>query len=422
MPKTNNTPSRRSFLATGAAATAATVFAPSVHAAGSDTLKIGIVGTGGRGKGAIRDIMIADKNAKLVAMCDIFPDFLESAHAAVKKAYGDRVDVPTERMYTGFDGYKQLIDNSGCDIVFLTTPPGFRPQQLAYAVEKGKHVFAEKPMAVDAPGVRSVIESARKAKEKNLMCASGYCYRYEVAKQETVKRIHDGMIGDVVNIQATYNTGPIWYRDVGSDWDEMKIQVRNWYYYSWLSGDFIVEQHCHNLDKAMWVLKDELPIAATGLGGRQVRTEAKYGNVYDHFSTIFEYKDGKRVFSYCRQMAKCNGEVSDIVFGTKGIAKLMPHTITAHGGWKWAYDGIDTDMYVQEHKAFVAALKEGKPINDMENAAKSSLMGILGREACYTGQRITWDDMMKSTAVLAPPKLEWGPAPVQGVPMPGKKA
>jgi myo-inositol 2-dehydrogenase / D-chiro-inositol 1-dehydrogenase len=419
MPKSTLTPTRRAFLA-ASAATAATIASPTVHAAGSDVLKVGIVGTGGRGKGAIRDIMLADKNVKLVGMCDIFPDFLESAYKAVKQSYGDRVDVPEDRKYTGFDGYKQLIDNSGCDIVFLTTPPGFRPQQLAYAVEKGKHVFAEKPMAVDAPGVRSVIESAKKAKEKNLMCASGYCYRYEFAKRETVKRIHDGMIGDVQNIQATYNTGPIWYREVGPDWDQMKVQVRNWYYYSWLSGDFIVEQHCHNLDKAMWVLKDELPIAATGLGGRQVRTDPKYGNIYDHFSTIFEYANGQRVYSYCRQMPNCFGEVSDIIFGTKGIAKLMKHTITAKGGAKWTYDGEEVDMYVQEHKDFVAALRAGKPINDMENAAKSSLMGILGREACYTGQRIQWSDMLASTATLAPPALEWGPSPVQTVPMPGK--
>jgi predicted dehydrogenase len=412
-------PSRRTFLTTTAATAAATLAAPAVHAAGSDTIKIGIVGTGGRGKGAVGDAMKADKNIRLVAACDIFPDFLATAMEQFKKSkFADRVDVPTERQYTGFDGYKQLIDDGGCDVVFLCTPPGFRPMQLAYAVEKGKHVFAEKPMAVDAPGVRSVIESAKKAKEKNLLCASGYCFRYEKAKQETVKRIHGGAIGDIVNIQATYNTGPIWYREVGSDWDEMKVQVRNWYYYTWLSGDFIVEQHCHNLDKAMWVLKDELPIAATGLGGRQVRTDPKYGNVFDHFSTIFEYANGQRVFSYCRQMAKCHGEISDIVFGTKGIAKLMPHTITA-GGATWAYEGADTDMYAEEHKAFYASLRSGTPINDMENAAKSSLMGILGREACYTGKRILWKDLLASNVSLAPKNYAWGPNPVPGVPKPG---
>jgi myo-inositol 2-dehydrogenase/D-chiro-inositol 1-dehydrogenase len=411
-------PNRRSFLATTAAATAATL-APAVHAAGNESLKIALIGAGGRGKGAVRDAMIADKNTKLVAICDIFEDFLGTAHDALTKQFKNRVDVPKERLFSGFEGYKQLIDTVDCDIVFLCTPPGFRPMHLAYAVDKGKHVFAEKPMAVDAPGVRSVIESAKKAKAKNLLCASGYCFRYEFAKRETVKRIHDGMIGDVMNIQATYNTGPIWYRDVKPDWDEMRVQVRNWYYYSWLSGDFIVEQHCHNLDKAMWVLKDELPIAATGLGGRQVRTDPKYGNIFDHFSTIFEYANGQRVFSYCRQMPKCHGEISDIVFGTKGIAKLMGHSISAASGAKWRYEGEDTDMYVQEHKDFVASIRAGKPINDMENAAKSSLMGILGREACYTGKRIEWDAMMNSDMSLSPKQYDWGSNPVRPIPMPG---
>lgn len=414
----SESPNRRSFLATTAAATAATL-APAVHAAGNDTIKIALVGAGGRGKGAVRDAMIADKNTKLVAICDIFEDFLQTAHESLSKSFKARVDVPKERLFSGFNGYKQLIDTVDCDVVFLCTPPGFRPMHLAYAVDKGKHVFAEKPMAVDAPGVRSVIESAKKAKEKNLMCASGYCYRYEFAKRETVKRIHDGMIGDVLNIQANYNTGEIWYRDVKPDWDEMKVQIRNWYYYSWLSGDFIVEQHCHNLDKAMWVMKDELPIAASGLGGRQVRTDPKYGNIFDHFSTVFEYANGQRVFSYCRQMpGKIYKDTSDTVFGTKGIAKIMSHTISA-GGTKWAYDGEETDMYVQEHKDFYSALRAGKPINDMENAAKSSLMGILGREACYTGQRILWKDMMASTMSMSPKQYDWGSNPVRPIPMPG---
>ncbi len=419
MTKPTTNPTRRTFLTTTAAtAAAATLAAPAVHAAGSDILKIGLIGAGGRGRGAVRDAMTADPNVKLVAICDIFPDFRDNAHEALKKQFKDRVDVPQDRLYSGFDGYKELIDNSGADIVFLTTPPGFRPMHLAYAVEKGKHVFAEKPMAVDPVGVRSVMESAKKAKEKNLLCASGYCYRYEFGKRETVKRIHDGMIGDVVNIQATYNTGPIWYREVGKDWDEIKVQIRNWYYYSWLSGDFIVEQHCHNLDKAMWVLKDELPIAATGLGGRQVRTDPKYGNIFDHFATIFEYANGQRVFSYCRQMPKCAGEVSDIVFGSKGIAKLMNHTITA-GATKWTYAGNENDMYVQEHKDFIASLRAGKPINDMEIAAQSSMMGIIGREAGYSGKRLLWKDMMASTMSLAPKSYDWGPNAVPAVARPG---
>lgn len=411
-------PSRRTFLATSAV-TAAALATPAVHAAGSDVLKIGLIGCGGRGKGAVKDAFRADPNTKLVALCDIFPDFLENSYNDLKRGHGDLVDVPAERRYSGFDGYKQLIDNADVDIVFLCTPPGFRPEQLRYAVEKGKHVFAEKPMAVDAPGVRSVIESAQLAKKKNLLCASGYCYRYEPAKQETIKRIHSGMIGDLVALHVSYNTGELWHRGRKPEWSEMEYQIRNWYYYTWLSGDHLVEQACHNIDKACWVLDGQYPVAATGLGGRQVRTDPKFGNIWDHFAIVYEYANGLKVFANCRQMAQCVGDVNDHIFGTKGQAQLMSHTITSNGS-SWEYDGPMPSMYVEEHKAFIASLRAGKPINDMETAANSTLMAILGRQAAYTGRRLSWKDMLNSKEVLAPAPLEWGPAPTPAVPMPGK--
>ncbi len=416
--------SRRTFLKTStvAAATAATLTLPSsVHAAGNDTIKVGLVGCGGRGRGAATDALKADPSVKIVAMCDIFPDYLNAAHASIQEQFKDRVDVPADRRYSGFDGFKQLIDNGGCDIVLLCTPPGFRPQHLRYAVEAGKHVFAEKPLAVDAPGVRSVMESAKIAKSKNLMCASGFCYRYEFAKRETVKRIHDGQIGDVNVMHVSYNTGEIWHRGTKPDWSEMEYQIRNWYYFTWLSGDHIVEQHCHNLDKAAWVFNGEMPVAATGLGGRQVRVDPKYGNIYDHFSIVFEYADGKRLFSNCRQMPKCYGNVSDHVFGTKGTAELMSHTIKA-GGNMWEYQGKNPNMYVQEHSDFLQALKAGRPINDMEAAAQSTMMAILGREAAYTGKRLKWKDLLASKESLTPQNLAWGPNPVPGVANPGVAA
>jgi len=414
-----STPSRRAFLKTTAATAAAGLAAPAVHAGGSDVLKIGLIGCGGRGKGAAGDALKADKNVKVTALCDIFPDFLANAYADLKKAYGDRIDVPEDRRYSGFDGYKQLIDTAGVDVVFLCTPPGFRPQHLKYAVAAGKHVFAEKPMAVDAPGVRSVLESAELAKQKNLLCASGFCYRYEPAKRETVARIHNGQIGDVVAVHVSYNTGELWHRGRKPEWSEMEYQVRNWYYYTWLSGDHIVEQHCHSIDKACWVLNGQYPVAATAVGGRQVRTDPKFGNIYDHFAVVFEYAGGLKVFSNCRQMAKCDGDVNDQVFGTKGSAQLMKHTVQS-GGTTWEYDGPMPSMYVEEHKAFFASLRDGKPINDMATAARSTLMAVLGRQAAYTGKRITWKQMLESKEDLLPKELAWGPNPVPPVATPGR--
>ncbi|MGL4422949.1 MAG: Gfo/Idh/MocA family protein, partial [Gemmataceae bacterium] len=241
---------RRAFLATAAITPMAI---PAVHAAGSDILKVGLIGCGGRGKGAAGDALKADKYTKLVALCDIFPDFLANAADQLRKSWGDRAAVPSDRQYSGFNGFKELID-SDVDVVLLCTPPGFRPEHLRYAVNKGKHVFAEKPLATDPTGVRSVIDSAAIAKQKNLLCASGFCFRHEQAKIETVYRIHQGMIGDVTTMHISYNTGPLWHRGRKEEWSEMEYQIRNWYYYSWLSGDHIVEQHCHNIDKACWVL------------------------------------------------------------------------------------------------------------------------------------------------------------------------
>jgi myo-inositol 2-dehydrogenase/D-chiro-inositol 1-dehydrogenase len=416
MPKRPSSPTRRGFLATTAAASA--LAAPAVHAAGDEVIRIGLLGCGGRGKGAAGDALKADKNVKLVALCDIFPDFLENAYQDLKKGYKDRVDVPPERRFSGFDGYKQLIDS--VDLVLMATPPGFRPMHLRYAVEAGKHVFAEKPLAVDAPGIRSVLESAEIAKKKNLMCASGFCYRYEFAKRETIKRIHGGQIGDVTSMHVAYNTGPIWHRGTKTEWSEMEYQIRNWYYYSWLSGDHLVEQHCHNIDKACWVLDGKLPVSATGVGGRQQRVDAKFGNIYDHFAVVYEYAGGLKVFSNCRQWIGCPSDVSDQVFGTKGTAQLMDHRIVA-GGTTWEYpeDADNPSMYQQEHRDFFAALRSGKPINDMQSAANSTLMAILGRQAAYTGQRITWKQMAASTESLSPKEYAWGPNPVPGVPVPG---
>ncbi len=415
-------PSRRTFLQTSAAATAGGVIlgAPNVHAAGNNLLKVGLVGCGGRGGSAAINALAADKNTKLVALCDVFPDRIDKKLAELKESeYADRIDVPGERRFSGFDGYKQLIDTD-VDVVLLVSTPGFRPQHLAYAVEKGKHIFMEKPHATDATGVRSVLESVKVAEEKKLNLVSGFCYRYEPSKRETVKRIHDGQIGAVQAIHTTYLTGDLWFRGDEPKWSEMEYQLRNWYYFTWLSGDFMIEQHIHSIDKAAWVLNGELPVSAQGMGGRQTRTEKKYGNVWDHFTVVYEYASGAKVFSQCRQVSGCHSEVADHVIGTKGSAQIMAHTINGEGGlWK-ADPKKNQDMYQVEHNELFAAIRAGKVINDGEVSALSTLMGIMGREAAYTGKKVTWKEILNSKQNLQPEAYAWGLNPVPPSPTPGK--
>ena len=421
----NDPTTRRTFLkASAASAIASTALLPGAYAgAGNETLRVGLVGCGGRGSGAAREALRADPNTKLVAMCDVFMDRLNESLQGFKTAKSNRdiaprVDVPEDRRFDGFDGYKKLL-NCGVDVVLLATPPGFRPLHLRAAIVAGKHVFCEKPVAVDVPGIHSVIETAKLAKKRNLGLCSGYCWRYDKPKRETVKRIHDGMIGEVQAIHATYFAGPLWDRGTNDPFTSMTYQLRNWYYYSWLSGDFIVEQHCHNFDKANWVLKGMQPISAMGVGGRQVRTAERFGNIYDHFAVTLEFPGGVKLFSACRQMPHIPGDVNDHIFGTKGQAQLMQHTITPIGGKPWEYEGDSKSMYQVEHDELFASIRAGKPINDGETAALSSGMAIFAREAAYSGERLSWKKFMASEKSLAPKEYAWGENEVQAVPLPG---
>jgi myo-inositol 2-dehydrogenase/D-chiro-inositol 1-dehydrogenase len=414
--------SRRKFLATSAAATAAVpLLAPAVHAAGNDTLKVALVGCGGRGTGAAINALGADKNVKLVAVADVFEDRAKAGLVVVKAAFPDKVDVKPEMIFSGFDAYKAATD--AADVVVMAAPPGFRPLHFAYAVDKGKHVFMEKPHAVDAVGARSVMESAKKAKEKNLSVVSGFCYRFDKFKQEVVKRLHEGAIGDITTIYTTFLTGELWTRGTKTnDPKMMEYQLRMWYYFTWLSGDFIVEQAIHNVDKACWLMGDQLPKTAVGLGGRQVRTDPKFGNIYDHFSICYEYESGAKVFLQCRQMNNCVGDNGDEITGTKGFADLMRHSITPTGGEAWKHPGKHDfgAMYQNEHDYLFAAIRAGKPVNDAERSARSTLMAIMGREAAYTGRKISWEQMLASKQSLAPAAYDWGENPVPPVALPGK--
>jgi myo-inositol 2-dehydrogenase / D-chiro-inositol 1-dehydrogenase len=412
--------SRRHFLRASAATLAAAASVPA-HVAGNDLLRIGLIGCGGRGSGAAENAVRADKNCKLVALGDAFPDRIEKCLGVLGKSMGDRlyaekIDVPPEQRFAGFDAYKHVID--AVDVVLLATPPGFRPMHLRAAVEAGKHIFCEKPMAVDAPGVRSVIQSAELARQKKICLVSGFCYRYDPPKRETVQRLHDGAIGDVVAIQANYLTGPIWHVDRTPAMSDMEWQMRNWYYFTWLSGDHIVEQHIHNLDKAAWVLKNQYPVSAVGLGGRQVRTDPKFGHIFDHHAVVFEYESGVKLFSYCRQMDRCAPDVSDHIIGTGGSCQLMKHRID--GPHRWKYQGELPDMYQVEHDELFAGIRADKALNDGSFMADSTLMAIMGRMATYTGQKVTWKQALKSTENLMPPRLDMSASlPMPPVAKPG---
>ncbi len=407
-------PSRRSFLkvsgaVVGAAMTGALSTPRAAHAAGSDILKVGLVGCGGRGTGAAGNALTVDANTRLTALADVFPERMQTSLKGLKQQFGNQVAVTPETCFEGFDGYQKLID-SGVDVVILATPPHFRPIQLKAAIGAGKHVFCEKPVAVDGPGVRSVLATAEEAKKKNLNLVSGLCWRYHRGVKETMQRVLDGAIGDIRSIQETYLTSTLWHRGRPEGDTEMKYQVRNWYYFTWLSGDFNVEQHVHSLDKAMWIMGDKPPLQAWGLGARMVRTEQpKYGDIYDQHAVVYEFKDGPRVHSYCRQEAGCYNDTTDIFVGTKGVANILKFRIDGENPWRFEGDG--GNMYDLEHDAMFKAIRAGNAINNGVYMAQSTMLGILGRMVDYTGQRITWDQAINSKQSLSPSAYSWDATP-----------
>jgi predicted dehydrogenase len=408
-------PSRRDFLKASGAVLVGGALAPiasalpglpnlAVHSQGSGKLKIGLLGCGGRGAGAAANALAADPQTELVAVGDLFADMADNTLKALRASeVGARVTNPEAGVFIGLDAYKGVIEVS--DVVLLCTTPAFRPLHLRHCIEKGKHAFVEKPVAVDGPGLRHVLESCRMAREKKLNVVSGLCYRYERKKRATIQRIQDGAVGEIVALQCTYNTGGLWHRGRGKEWSELETQLRNWLYYAWLSGDHIAEQHIHSLDKIAWAMKDEYPVSCVASGGRANRTDPKYGNVYDHFNTVFEWKSGVRLFSSCRQWAgekpgDVSSDVSDFVFGTKGKANIQAHTIWGEQAWRWKDDGTPDDMYQNEHDALFAALRKGEVIDNGEYMCRSTLMATMGRMSAYTGQAVTAEQALQSTENL----------------------
>jgi predicted dehydrogenase len=402
------TQTRRRFLKTTTAAVA--TVAANAYAGGGDMLRVGLIGCGSRGTGAASQALKADRNVKLVAMGDAFEDRLNLSLNTLRQdqALQNKLDVRDDHKYVGFDAYRQVIAAS--DVVLLCTPPGFRPMHLAAAIEANKHVFAEKPVAVDAPGIRSVLATCAEARRKNRAVVSGLCLRYELGFKEVVRRVHDGAIGDPVTLFAHDYRGGRWARERQRDWSDMTYQMRNWYNFTWLSGDFNVEQHVHFLDVCAWLMKDEYPVKAIGMGGRQVLTGPEYGNIYDHFAITYTYANGARLISSTRQQRGCKNDLAAYVLGQRGSAELREtrrgkKVVT--GGQEWVYEGPSNDIYQTEHDELFASIRNGRPINNGEYMTKSTLLAIMGRMAAYTGQEITWEQAMNSRENLSPPSYTW---------------
>ncbi len=399
--------SRRRFLkSTGAAALGGTLafnigLPKASYAMNSETLKIGLIGCGGRGTGAANQALNADPNVVLTHMADVFDDRLSQSYNSLVELHGEKVKVDSSTKYLGYDGAKKVIE-SDVDVVILTTPPVFRPKQLEMAVAAGKHVFCEKPMAIDAPGIKRILAAAKLAKEKELSLVSGFCWRYHTPKRETFGKILNGAIGNVGSVYNTFNTGGLWLREVEENWSSMHKKMRNWIYYNYLSGDHIIEQAIHSIDMMSWAMGDVLPVRATGTGGRQSRIGKEYGNVFDHFAIEYEYKNGVKGFHFSRQQKNCSRSYGLEILGDKGHCVIdvirNKHTIT--GAKDWKYSGEGNDMYQQEHDELFASIRNSKPMNDGEWMARSNMLGIMGRMVAYTGQTITYEEALNSTEIL----------------------
>jgi myo-inositol 2-dehydrogenase / D-chiro-inositol 1-dehydrogenase len=425
-----NLASRREFLKrstlAGAALAAPAVLSGNLFAGtNSDTLRVGLIGCGGRGSGAASEALTADQNVVLTAMGDAFEDRLQSSLKELQAAHPGKVKVAPDKCFVGLDAYQKVIA-SGVDVVILATPPGFRPAHLQAAIAAGKHVFCEKPMATDAPGVRTVLVAVEEARKKDLAIVAGFCYRYNTGVRAIMQKIHDGAIGEVRALYTTYNTGYVWSpfpRQTG--WTDLQCQVKNWYYYTWLSGDHLVEQAVHSLDKMAWAMKDVPPLKCVAHGGRQVRTAPEFGNIFDHFSIVYDYPDGVKGFHFSRQQMGCFNDNSDYFMGADGAAQIVrafsgPFVVKGKNNWRFREDK-PSDMYQNEHNELFASIRSGKPLNNGVRMAHSTLLAIMGRMAAYSGQEVTWEQALNSKESLVPALDGWSAAvPVSPVAMPGQ--
>ncbi len=414
---------RREFLKTTAGIVALPLLQTTAFAGARESLRVGLIGCGGRGTGAAMQAIQADPGVVLWSMGDLFADRLASSLAGIQEYFADRLQVPPSRQHVGFEAFQNVI--SEVDVVLLATPPVFRPQHLAAAVDAGKHVFCEKPVAVDAPGVRSVLATAKRAKEKGLSLASGFCWRAAFGYRAIYKRIlEESGIGDVRHVYATYLAGGVWFKERKPDWTDLEYQLRNWYYYTNFSGDHIVEQAIHSVDKLLWAKNDALPIHATAMGGRQVRTDSKYGNIYDHFGVVYEWEDGTQGHLQTRQQDGCHSENLDRIIGADGIAWIdgWANRFEIKGARPWKYEGPVNNMYQTEHDDLFASIRAGAAMNQGVKMAHSTLAAIMGRMSAYTGKRIHWQQALESQQNLTPDSWQFGPGIEVEVAVPGKTA
>ena len=411
---------RRLFVA-GAAAGAVPLIMPSfARAAGrrEETLTVGVIGCGGRGTGAARDALEASTDVRIVALGDVFPDRLEQSRSNLMQFDAARATVAESNCFSGFDAYRGVL-STDCDIVILATPPGFRPDHFAAAIAAGKHVFTEKPVAVDGTGIRKVLAAGEEADRKGLCVVAGTQRRHENSYLAAMAKLHGGAIGELVAGRCYWNMGGLWNVAPDPARSEMENQCRNWLYYPWLSGDHIVEQHVHNLDVINWAFGAH-PDRVFGVGGRQARTGADYGVIYDHFGLEYGYPQGRWALSMCRQQNGTPGKVEEMVTGTQGQMLMRPGFARIENGEAWRYTGPNNNPYVTEHVDLQRAIRSGNRLNETRAVAESTLTAIMGREAAYTGQEISWDQALNSKQDLMPAVLAFAECPTPPVPIPGK--
>ena len=379
----------------------------------NDTLRVGLVGCGRRGRGAAIQALKADTHTRLVALGDVFEDQIDASLKTFEQHGGeveDRIDIPKQHCFAGFDAYQQVID---CvDVVLLATPPHFRPHHLEACIDAGKHVFAEKPVAVDVVGVKKVQLACQAAEKKDLTVVSGLCWRYDALARASIGQVHDGAIGRVIAMHSVYNSsrpGKEWPMRRQTEWGDMEWQLRNWYWFTWLSGDHIVEQAIHSVDKAAWAVHDEPPVSAVSLGGLQARSGSDLGTIFDHHAVIYEHANGMKHFHHCRQQPGCANNVSTQIIGSEGVCEVEKGIIRGpDGNVTWKYSGPKgQQMHQAEHDELFASLRAGKPINNGDYMSTSTMLAVLGRMASYTGGKITWDEALDSAENLSPPRYDW---------------
>ncbi len=419
------TVSRRSFVASTTAAAAGLALPRRGFGIGrpdADPIRIGVIGCGGRGTGAVRDAIAASDNVTVTALGDLFPDKLAKAReqfariAAEDARFAAGYQVTDERCFTGFDAVDRVLATD-TELVILATPPAFRPSHLAAAIGANKHVFMEKPVAVDVAGALSVIDSSDRARTAGLGIVAGTQRRHDPRYLETIRRIHDGAIGGVVTGQVYWNQGGLWMYPREAGWSDMEWQLRNWLYFTWASGDHIVEQHVHNIDVANWVF-GELPVRAAATGGRQVRTDPAYGHIFDHFAVEYELADGRKWHATARQQDGTASRVGEQFQGTAGTSNAYNRI---EGATVWRHPVLEgVNPYVLEHRNLVASIRAGAPLNEGRRIAESTLVAIMGREAAYTGQVVTWEELLASGQSITPAEFRFGPLEVPPVPMPGQ--